>query len=118
MLKLIANKGMLGNHGYAHVPLATLSIDDAKDDVLKSTDFFEKLTQNKLISFSYPYGGKSAVNETIASIVEMSNYDFGLTMHRGLNDSLEQPFLLKRIDTNDAPGGKNNSVSYLPNQQK
>ena len=117
-VKLISNKGMLGNHGYAHVPLATLSINDAKEDVLKSTDFFEKLTQNKLISFSYPYGGKSAVNESVASIVKNSNYDFGLTMHRGLNATLERPFLLKRIDTNDAPGGKNNSVSYLLNQLK
>ena len=117
-VKLISNKGMLGNHGYAHKPLATLSVNDAKEDVLKSTIFFEKLTQNKLISFSYPFGGKSAVNEVVTSIVKSSNYDFGLTMHRGINDSLEQPFLLKRIDTNDAPGGKNNSLLYLPNQLK
>jgi len=117
-VKLISNKGMLGNHGYAHVPLATLSLNDAKEDVLKSTIFFEKLTQNKLISFSYPYGGKSAVNEVVASMVKSSNYDFGLTMHRGFNDTLEQPFLLKRIDTNDAPGGKNNSGSYMLNQLK
>jgi len=117
-VKLISNKGMLGNHGYAHKPLATLSVNDAKEDVLKSTIFFEKLTQNKLISFSYPFGGKSAVNEVVTSIVKSSNYDFGLTMHRGLNDTLEHPFLLKRIDTNDAPGGKNNSRSYLPNQLK
>lgn len=117
-VKLISNKGMLGNHGYAHVPLATLSINDAKEDVLKSTNFFEKLTQNKLLSFSYPYGGKSAVNDSIANIVKMNNYDFGLTMNRGFNNTLKQPLLLNRIDTNDAPGGKNNSLSYLPNQLK
>lgn len=115
-VKLLSNKGMLGNHGYAHLPLATLSINDAKNDVLKSTNFFEKLTQNKLLSFSYPYGGKSAVNDSIANIVKMNNYDFGLTMNRGFNDTLKQPFLLNRIDTNDAPGGKNNSILYLPNQ--
>ena len=114
-VKLIANKGMLGNHGYAHLPLATLSLNDAKEDVLKSTKFFEKLTQRKLISFSYPYGGKSAVNNSIANVLEMFNYDFGLTMIRGLNNSLENPFMFKRIDTNDAPGGKNNSLSYLLN---
>jgi peptidoglycan/xylan/chitin deacetylase (PgdA/CDA1 family) len=117
-VKLISNKGMLGNHGYAHMPLATLSINDAKEDVSRSTNYFEKLTQNKLISFSYPYGGKSAVNQCVADIIKTQEYDFGLTMHRGINDSLEQPFLLKRIDTNDAPGGKNNSLQYLPNQLK
>ena len=114
-IKTLSRKGMLGNHGYAHLPLATLDIHDAKEDVLKSTKIFENLTQERSRSFSYPFGGKSAVNESVAKILETNNYDFGLTMCRGFNASLEQRFLLKRIDTNDAPGGKNYSGSFQKN---
>lgn len=113
-IREISDSNMLGNHGYGHYPLATLSEMAYKMDINDSTSYFQAITQNKLSSFSYPYGSKSAVNSRVASHLKELNYDFGLTMNRGWNHDFNMPYLLKRIDTNDAPGGKNNLHNYVP----
>jgi len=55
---------------------------------------------------SYPYGGANAVGPREAQAAQALGFRIGFTMERALNRSLEQPLLLARIDTNDAPGGK------------
>lgn len=106
-LKTISEAGMLGSHGYSHVPLTSAA--DPKMEITHSLDYLENLTQKPVLSFSYPYGSKSAVNENVSRLFGQTNVKFGLTMQRGLNILNEDfdPYLLKRLDTNDAPGGKN-----------
>jgi peptidoglycan/xylan/chitin deacetylase (PgdA/CDA1 family) len=103
----ISKSNMLGSHGHAHIPLA--QITNPKDDMLKSINYLEQLTNKPIVSFSYPYGSKAAINENVATILENTSIRFALTMWRGINDFNESlnPMLLKRVDTNDAPGGKN-----------
>jgi peptidoglycan/xylan/chitin deacetylase (PgdA/CDA1 family) len=109
-IRQIASSGMLGSHGYSHVPLANNVY--AQEEVNTSLAFLENLTQEKILSFSYPYGSKAAVDEQVASLFKHTNVVFGLTMWRGVNElSIDSnPYLLYRVDTNDAPGGKN----YIP----
>jgi peptidoglycan/xylan/chitin deacetylase (PgdA/CDA1 family) len=112
-IQLLANANMLGSHGHAHIPLA--QSNHAKNDILTSINFLEQLTQKPVLSFSYPYGSKAAVNVSTTEHFIDTNVVFALTMWRGINESLDlsqQPYLLKRIDTNDAPAGKNNSLTY------
>jgi peptidoglycan/xylan/chitin deacetylase (PgdA/CDA1 family) len=111
-IQKIAKHDMLGNHGYAHLPLATLSLEDANWDIAKSTTYLTNLTQKEVISISYPFGSTAAVNSTIADIAKSNSYVFGLTMWRGMNKDFDNPLLLKRIDTNDAPGGKSESKEF------
>ena len=98
---------MLGSHGHAHIPLA--QSENSKNDILTSINFLEQLTQKPILSFSYPYGSTAAVNASTTEHFIDTNVVFALTMWRGNND-LDKPFnplLLNRVDTNDAPGGKN-----------
>ena len=107
-IKQIAKSNMLGSHGHAHIPLAQST--NAKDDMFSSIKYLEQLTNKPIVSFSYPYGSKAAVNEDVTRHFSETNVLFSLTMWRGINDFNESinPMLLKRVDTNDAPGGKNN----------
>jgi len=115
-LKILAGAGALGSHGYAHIPLATASFETAKADIQQSISYLEDVTGMPVVSFSYPYGGKAAVNASLAPAFEGTNIKFGLTMWRGSNNNedLNNPLFLRRIDTKDAPGGKDNSVEYIP----
>lgn len=114
-LKLLANADALGSHGHRHIPLATLLTPEAKEDILTSIKYLEELTGKPVQSFSYPYGGREAVNENLSPVFINTNVKFALTMWRGINDlqDISNPLFLKRIDTNDAPGGKNNSLEYI-----
>lgn len=114
-LKTLANAGVLGSHGCAHIPLATKPFEVAKADIQQSLNYLETITGTPVLSFSYPYGGKDAVNANLAPAFENTNIKFALTMWRGVNsiDNFNNPLFLHRVDTNDAPGGKNNSAEYL-----
>ena len=47
--------------------------------------YFLKNSFNKFpLGVSYPYGGKSAVNNSVFSLAK-SSYKYGLTMERGIN---------------------------------
>lgn len=108
-LNRLSRAGMLGSHGHAHLPLAKVDYQTAKEDILTSIQYLEQTTQSPIRSFSYPYGSKVAVNENLLSIFKDTHVQFAFTMWRGRNEIAQgiNPYLLYRIDTNDAPGGKN-----------
>ena len=111
----LAKADSLGSHGENHLPLATLTPQKAALEIAHASQYLESITNQKITSFSYPYGGKDAVNDSIPKLFDATDIEFAFTMWRGLNtehDLKNQPYLLKRIDTNDAPGGKNNSFEY------
>lgn len=111
----LANAGVLGSHGCAHIPLATKPFEVAKVDIQQSINYLESVTGKPVVSFSYPYGGKDAVNTQLTPAFDETNVTFALTMWRGVNtaENLNNPLFLHRVDTNDAPGGKNNSTEYI-----
>lgn len=116
-LQQLALKQQIGAHGYAHVPLALTK--EARDDMKKSMDYLFESTKQPIRSISYPYGSKEAVNDQVAQQAKSLGLDFGLTMWRGANelDSNVNPFLLHRVDTNDAPGGKSKSTEFTLNRE-
>jgi len=116
-LKRLAAQVMLGSHAHTHRPLATLSDEDARLDMQQSLDFLHQSTGGKAIKMiSYPYGGKSAVSEKVAQISHELGFSLGVTMNRGMNSAEDfmRPLMLNRIDTNDAPGGKNCNKEFYP----
>jgi peptidoglycan/xylan/chitin deacetylase (PgdA/CDA1 family) len=114
-IKKLSKYAMLGTHCESHKPLVRLNEYEVKNDIMSSIKFLESVGGNKIRSISYPYGSKSAVNEKVSDISKACGLDYGLTMWRGFNtfQNISNPFLLKRIDTNDAPGGKLNSKLYI-----
>ena len=101
-LKFLAQRNILGTHAHMHVPLATLSSEECEAEILESLEILEKLSGDRVKGISYPFGGKSAVSETVFSLSKKSGLTYGFTMERGINGANENnPFALKRIDTND-----------------
>lgn len=114
-LRRLSSLDYLGAHSDAHLPLATLSEEAIRQDTEACLDFLQEQSGTKTFhSISYPFGGPKAVSQTVADISASYGFSFGLTMFRGINEisDLETPFLLKRVDTNDAPGGKSGSTEY------
>lgn len=108
-LRRLSDAGALGSHGSTHQPLALLSPETAAQDIQGSVDYLQATTGRPVLSFSYPFGGQTAVSVTLQPALENAGIQFALTMQRGLNTvaQFQQPYFLRRIDTNDAPGGKN-----------
>lgn len=107
--------GYLGTHTDLHLPLATLTKEEMQEDISKSIIFLEKYCgTNSVKSISYPYGGPKAVSQKVANASKEFGFEFGLTMFRGVNNinDFDNPLLLKRVDTNDAPGGKLKSREF------
>ena len=115
-IKKIDNQDYLGTHCHSHLPLATLNNQEIEQDIQNSIFFLQKnCGVNKIKSISYPYGGPKAVSQKVVDISNKFRFHFGFTMIRGLNnyEDFHNPLLLKRVDTNDAPGGKLNSKEFL-----
>jgi peptidoglycan/xylan/chitin deacetylase (PgdA/CDA1 family) len=93
----------VGAHSYAHQPLATLSNGELEDDITRVTQLLENLTGARPRAFSYPYGTPAAVDTRAAEAVETAGYRLAFTMRREVNETLDAPLLLGRLDTNDLP---------------
>jgi peptidoglycan/xylan/chitin deacetylase (PgdA/CDA1 family) len=93
----------VGAHSYSHQPLATLSNGELEDDISRITQLLEKLTGARPRAFSYPYGTPATVDARTAEAVGAAGYRFAFTMRREVNETLDAPLLLGRLDTNDIP---------------
>lgn len=56
----------IGSHGYYHNDLAKISIDSAKQEIIQSKQYLEKITGKEIKALAFPYGSytKEIVNET------------------------------------------------------
>lgn len=113
-LRILGKYGCLGSHTDSHLPLATQNEDTIRREISKSNDYLSSICGNPPPSISYPYGGPKAVSAKVASIAAETGFAYGLTMNRGINvfKDIDDVMLLKRIDTNDAPGGKFKSQEF------
>ena len=84
----LERRGMLGAHGYSH---------DANDDFARGADVLERLTGSRPRTMSYPYGRPAPGAEGFIA---------AFTTERKANETLDEPLLLGRFDTNDLPGGR------------
>lgn len=113
-IRKLATVNAIGAHGHSHIPLAPLSTAAAQEEIEVSVSLLSEMIDLPILSFSYPFGGKTAVSEKLLPCFANTNIRFALTMWRGenrLHDPMFEPFLLHRVDTNDAPGGKKNTLN-------
>ena len=103
--RLERRHGAVGAHSYGHEPLALLESQALRRDLEASAKTLEDVTGVRPRLLSYPHGSREAVTHAVATAAEAAGFRAGFTMERALNRTLEQPLLLARIDTNDAPGG-------------
>jgi peptidoglycan/xylan/chitin deacetylase (PgdA/CDA1 family) len=103
VLELERKHHAVGAHSYAHQPLATLSNGELERDVERVTGLLAEVTGSRPRAFSYPYGTPQAVDARAAATVGAAGYRVAFTMRREINESLADPLLLGRLDTNDLP---------------
>lgn len=104
-IKIASKFCTIGSHLKNHIPIGTRSLAEQEDQLASSKCFLEEITGRSVDVVSFPYGGPSALPD---QQVAGKYYDFGLSMSRGINPyELADRLLLNRIDTNDAPRGKN-----------
>ena len=114
-LKKLAKHNMLGTHSSSHRLLGCLEPDEIRKDISRSLKFLEDVVGSKVEGISYPYGRGMAMSDTVAEIAEELNLSFGISTFRGCNtedDFRKERFLLKRMSTSEAPGGKAYNPKY------
>jgi len=102
-IRSLAQFNMLGAHGHSHRPLATMDTEVMVQDVALSTEILADMGGQAVKGISFPYGGPTAVSDSVVEVCAASGLSFGFTMQRGCNQLLElqKPMRLKRIDCND-----------------
>ena len=105
----LSKNGCLGCHGFKHVPLALLSQENMKDNILHSKNCIQTLTGDIISSISYPFGETMAISNELFETCKTLDFTSGFTMKRGINkiqDVFNNPLEIKRYDTTEVYGGK------------
>lgn len=74
---LIKNGHTVAAHGYDHLPLATLPIEQQKEDFLKCKSYAEKYCNSPL--YSYPYGGTQEVSPETIALCQAAGFESAYT---------------------------------------
>jgi peptidoglycan/xylan/chitin deacetylase (PgdA/CDA1 family) len=108
--RFLASQGCLGTHGHRHLPLATLTDEGIYKDISESITALRECTGRPPIGIAYPYGGETAVSDSVYQSAIQLGLSFGFTMRRGVNlapESGNGAMQLQRIDVNDLPSFTN-----------
>ena len=114
-LRDLFNSGLLGLHSHSHQSLASLSGFQIEKDLNINKMAIESIVSGKLISISFPYGGKMDVNSEVLFACQKNGFKLGFTMERALNSTLLNSLMFARLDTNDVLGGKNPMFKFSGN---
>lgn len=109
-LQDLADQGLLGSHTHSHLPLGMLKERVICAEIKKTKDYLETLTKKAVPYISYPYGSLEACASPVATLAKEAGHHIGFTMQRAINTGVEDPLLLKRLDCNDLPLGKNSKA--------
>ncbi len=110
-LKCMLKNGMhVGNHGYNHYWLNSLSEEEQRFEVRKGCEFLKEIgVDMNEWTMCYPYG---AYNPITLNILEETNCKLGLTSVVDVADlSVYNKFALPRLDTNEIPKDSNSKVN-------
>lgn len=64
----------IGSHTLTHPVLSSLSYDAQKQELLKSKQILEEITNKQIKYFAYPYGGNSDINNISIQLVKECGY--------------------------------------------
>lgn len=101
-LKQLADMGhIIGSHGHSHVPFSRLKTTVLEDELEKNKKFIERVTGICPTWLSYPYGRSWAIPENEEEICIKLKYDVAVSLVPGWNTTNQNPFMVKRINTNE-----------------
>jgi len=110
----LAKRSFLGIHSHNHYPLGILRRRDLKNDLKKNLETITKIVGNDctIKGISYPYGNVESISPEVSFVARSLGLEFGFTMERSFNRTINFHLLFARVDTNDAPGGKDPCFAF------
>ena len=103
-IKYLKSLGMLiGSHGESHTLLPRLSYREQFKELNNSKIFLEKIINQSIDTFCYPYGGKISYNDNTLKILEKLKYKLAYSVeYRDISfrDIRQKPYELPRYDCN------------------
>ena len=101
-LKQLADQGhIIGSHGHTHVPFSRLKTPVLEDELKKNQKFIEDVTGICPTWLSYPYGRSWAIPDNEEEVCRKLNYDVAISLVPGWNTINQNPYTLRRINTNE-----------------
>jgi len=104
-IRMMHQAGCIGSHGHEHVPMGQMSEHGFAKQLGTSLTYFEEWLDERVPSFSFPYGAKSACHSALQKLAPDYGIKYAFTMERGGNPDLIAPLYLARYACNDLPGG-------------
>lgn len=103
----LARRGfVVGLHSHSHANLANLDSADLRRDLERNMDILGSALGTRPVSIAYPYGSDAAVSNAVVEAAAGLGLTLGFTTIPGFVNPGDDRLRLKRLDTNDAPGGK------------
>ncbi len=101
-IKCMKKSGMyIGLHGYDHYWLGNLESRKMEQDIDKALEVMSEVINPRLWVMNYPYG---SYNDNVVNYIQNKGCALGLTTDLGIaNLSINNKYLLPRLDTNDFP---------------
>lgn len=96
----------VGLHSHRHLPLAAVPDRVMRADLAENAARLHDLLGIRPRWISYPYGGPDAWSTSVQRAAREMGLVGGFTMTRQVNRLPLTPLAIGRLDTNDAPGGK------------
>jgi peptidoglycan/xylan/chitin deacetylase (PgdA/CDA1 family) len=88
----------LGAHTWRHAILTRISLDLAKDEIIKSVEAVRKISGSEAdIHFAYPNGRKTDFNDSIVKLVQEAGCASACTTIFGINRKSTDRYQLRRI---------------------
>ena len=101
-LKQLAIMGhIIGSHGHSHVPFSRLKTSVLEDELEKNKKFIEGVTKTCPTWLSYPYGRSWAIPDNEEEMCKKLKYDVAVSLVPGWNTINQNPYMVRRINTND-----------------
>lgn len=85
-----------GSHCLTHPALSKLTKNEIEKEIKQSKVELEKILEDKVITFAYPYGDGENLSE-VRQIVKESGYKFGCGCHWGIENFKNDFYSLKRV---------------------
>jgi len=87
----------IGSHGYYHNDLARINIEDAKQEMVRSKQYLENITDQPVNSLAFPYG---SYNREVIRTSKDAGYSQLLCMDFRSAEDLTDPALRERFTVN------------------
>jgi len=103
-IKYLVSLGMIvGSHSESHTLLSRLTYQEQFKEIKGSKDFLEKIINNNIDIFCYPYGGKASYNNNTFKALKKLKFKLAYSVNYRnitLNDIKKKPYELPRFDCN------------------